>query len=47
MVQSAAYFQAKGLVEKAVMLYMKGGQLKNALRLATKAKLSEYVKKIN
>lgn len=29
------------------MLYMKAKQLKKAMRLAQKAKLSEYVKKIN
>lgn len=34
MVQSAQYFEDKGLVEKAVMLYMKGRQLKKAMRLA-------------
>ena len=47
MIHSAQYFQTKGLVEKAVMLFMKGGQLNNALRLAQKAKLTDYVKKIN
>jgi intraflagellar transport protein 140 len=34
MIQSALYFEEKGLVEKAVMLYMKGKQLKKAMRLA-------------
>jgi intraflagellar transport protein 140 len=36
-----------GLVEKAVILYMKGKQYMKAMKLAQKAKLSEYIKKIN
>lgn len=46
MLQSAAYFEAKGQNEKAVILYMKGKNLKKALDIAVKAKLFDYVKKI-
>ena len=46
MLQSAAYFEQKGHNEKAVILYMKGRNLKKALDIAVKAKLYDYVKKI-
>lgn len=46
MLQSAAYFENKGHNEKAVILYMKGSNLKKALDIAVKAKLYDYVKKI-
>jgi len=45
--QSAAYFEQKGYHEKAVILYMKGRNLKKALDIAVKAKLYDYVKKIS
>ena len=44
--QSAAYFEQKGILEKAVILYMKGKNLKKAMSIAVKAKLYDYVKKI-
>lgn len=47
MIQSAPYFEEKGQVEKAVILYMKGKNLQKAMQLAQKANLSEYIKKIN
>lgn len=46
MLQSAAYFENKGHNEKAVILYMKGRNMKKALDIAVKAKLYDYVKKI-
>lgn len=46
MLQSAAYFEQKGFFEKAVLLYMKGKNLKKALDIAVKAKLYDYIKRI-
>lgn len=36
MVQSAAYFEKKGKYDKAVSLYMRGGNKKKAMDLAIK-----------
>ncbi|CAD8141887.1 unnamed protein product [Paramecium octaurelia] len=47
MIQSAIYFEQKKIIDKAVLLYMRGGQLQKALYLAQKEKLTDYVKKIN
>ncbi|CAK55887.1 unnamed protein product (macronuclear) [Paramecium tetraurelia] len=47
MIQSAIYFEQKKIIDKAVLLYMRGGQLQKALQLAQKEKLTDYVKKIN
>lgn len=47
MLQSAAYFESKGLHEKAVLLYMKGKNFKKALDIAVKAKLYDYIKRIS
>lgn len=46
MLQSAAYFENKGLHEKAVVLFMKGKNLKKALDIAVNAKLYDYIKRI-
>lgn len=44
---SAAYFESKGFIDKAVDLYKKGGNLKKALDIAQKNNLSEEIRKIN
>lgn len=46
MIQSAKFFEQRNIIDKAVLLYMKDGQLNKALELAQKSNLTEYVKKI-
>jgi hypothetical protein len=45
-IKTAPYFEKKGFVEKAVILHMKGKNLKKALNLAMKNNLSEYIQQI-
>lgn len=41
--RSAVYFEKKGLVEKAIILYRKAGANKKSVDLATKANLKNYI----
>ena len=45
-VKIAKYFEQKGFMEKAVILYMKGGSYKKALRIAMDNNLTEYIQQI-
>eukprot|EP00753_Platysulcus_tardus_P003573 PLAT12468.31.p1 GENE.PLAT12468.31~~PLAT12468.31.p1 ORF type:complete len:1453 (-),score=862.37 PLAT12468.31:92-4450(-) len=45
-VDAAAYFEAKGLYDKAVQLYQKGGQVSKALDLCFRAELFEELRSI-
>ena len=42
--RSAAYFQKKGLIEKAVVLYRKAGAIKKSVDMAIKHNLKEYIR---
>lgn len=44
--KSAAYFEEKKFIDKAIELYKKGGNLKKALDMAQKANLREEIDKI-
>lgn len=46
MLQSAAYFEEKGMFDKAVILYDKGDNTKRAQDLATEHKLFELLKNL-
>jgi intraflagellar transport protein 140 len=41
--RSAIYFEKKGLVEKAIILYRKAGATKKSVELATMANLTNYI----
>jgi len=45
--QTAAYFEQKGFIDKALELYKKGNNLKKAMELAMKANLREDVERIS
>jgi len=44
--QSAAYFEEKGFIDKAIDLYKKGGNLKKAMDMAKKHNLTDELNKI-
>lgn len=44
--QSAAYFEEKGFIDKAIDLYKKGGNLKKAMYMANKHNLTDELNKI-
>eukprot|EP00667_Euglena_gracilis_P000441 EG_transcript_441 len=46
MLDAAAYFEAKGLEDKAVLLYQRGGNLAKAIMLCVKGKLFEVLTQI-
>jgi hypothetical protein len=46
MLQSGAYFEEKGYIDKAVDLYKKGGNLRKAYDMAIKANYKEEADKI-
>ncbi len=44
--KTAKHFEQRGFIEKAVILHMKGGSYKKALRLAMDNNLTEYIQQI-
>jgi len=46
MLKVASYFEQKKYIEKAIILYIKGRNLKKALDLSIKSNLTEYINKI-